>query len=350
MATIRIGIIGTGGMANIQVQQFSKIKGCEIVAGCDIDETRAQEFCKKHDIPNYHTDAEALFSDANIDAITVVTPDGSHAPLSIKALRAGKHVFCEKPLATNYTDAKKMVNVAKKSGLANMVNFSYRGFSAIHRAVKMVAQGKIGEVRHVHAYYHQSWLLQDQWGTWQKSPTWLWRLSTRHGSNGVLGDIGVHIVDFATYPVGPIKSVHCKLQNYPEKAPGNQIGEYTLDANDTAIITTEFKNGAVGTIHMTRTAAPHVNSLKLNLYGSTGAIEVDLDNSGTCLDYWPAKKGKLGEKKAIETKEDIGNFRRFIKYIKTGNLEQPDFARGAEIQKVLDTCIESDKTGSTIKL
>lgn len=352
MPTIRIGVIGTGGMANHQVQKFQEIKGCKIVAACDIDEERVKAFAEKYGIPEYFTDAQKLVNDPSIDAVTVVTPDSSHAALSLMAIKAGKHIMCEKPLATNYADAKKMVAAAKKAGVVNMVNFSYRGNSAIHRAAKMVAQGKIGKVRHVHAYYHQSWLVDDHWGDWTKTPGWLWRLSTKHGSNGVLGDLGVHIVDFATYPVGPIKSVHSKLQNYPKKGPGdkNKIGEYVLDANDTAIMTVEFKNGAVGTIHTTRTAAPHINSLKLNLYGDKGAIEVELDRSGTCLDYWPAKNGKLGEKQVIETKEDIGNFRRFIKSIKTGVQEQPDFARGAEIQQVLDACIVSDKEGKTIKL
>ncbi|MEX0326897.1 MAG: Gfo/Idh/MocA family protein [Puniceicoccaceae bacterium] len=350
MPVIKIGIIGTGGMANFQAEQFAGIRGCKVVAACDIEEERVREFCRKFDIPKYHTDARELVKDPEIDAVSVVTPDSSHAFLSLLAIKAGKHILCEKPLATNYADAKKMVAAARKAGVVNMVNFSYRGNSTIHRAARMVEQGKIGQVRHVHAYYHQSWLVDDHWGDWRKTPGWLWRLSTGHGSNGVLGDIGVHILDFATYPVGAIKSVYCKLQNYPDKAPGNQIGEYRLDANDTAIITAEFDNGAVGTIHTSRTVVPHQNSLRLNLYGDQGSIEIDLDRSGTSLEFWPVREGKLQEKQIVETRPDMGNLKRFIKSIKTGVQEQPDFERGAEIQKIIDACIQSDAEGRTVAI
>ena len=108
-------------------------------------------------------------------------------------------------------------------------------------------------VRHVEAHYLQGWLTSQYWGDWRSSPHWLWRLSTRHGSLGVLGDLGVHIVDFATFPVGRIKTINCTLKTL-HKAAGDRIGEYVLDANDTAVITAEFANGAVGAITTTRWA------------------------------------------------------------------------------------------------
>lgn len=347
--SIYLGIIGTGGMANAHAEQFKAIRGCKIIAACDIDPVRVKTYSEKHAIPRKYTDVDKLLADKQVDAVSIVTPDGFHAPLSIAALKAGKHVLCEKPLATSYSDAQKMVRAAKRAGVINMVNFSYRGSAAIHRAVRMIAQGKLGNIRHVHAHYLQSWLVQDFWGDWKTTPAWLWRCSSRHGSKGVLGDIGVHILDFATYPVGPVKKIHCKLQTF-NKAPGNKIGEYTLDANDSAVITAEFANGALGSIHTTRTAGPHINTVQLDLYGEKGTIKIDLDDDYSKLNFWSFKNAKRGKKQTILCKPEQGLYKRFIKSIRSGVNDQPDFARGAEIQKLLDACHASDATNQTVKI
>ena len=131
---------------------------------------------------------------------------------------------------------------------------------------------------HLEASYLQGWLGSMYWGNWKAGPGTLWRLSTGHGSKGVLGDLGVHILDFATYPAGDIASVNCRLKTF-HKAKGDRIGEYKLDANDSAVIMVELEGGAIGTIHTTRWAVGQQNSLLLRIYGDRGAIVVDLDKS-----------------------------------------------------------------------
>jgi predicted dehydrogenase len=117
-------------------------------------------------------------------------------------LRQGKHVLCEKPLATRYPDALAMAEAAAEAGVVNMVNLSYRNVPALQAAARMVAEGAIGPVRHFEASYLQSWLTQPAWGDWKTESQWLWRLSTAHGSKGVLGDVGIHILDYATFIAG----------------------------------------------------------------------------------------------------------------------------------------------------
>jgi len=346
---VNIGIIGTGGMGNEHARQFAKVRGCKVVAACDVDVERVEAYAKEHGIARCYTSAEALLQDPDVHAVSIVTPDASHASLSILACRYGKHVLCEKPLATNHKDAMRMVAAARKAKVVNMVNFSYRNSSAIQKAQKMVAEGKLGAIYHVHAHYLQSWLAQDMWSDWHTEPAWLWRLSTQHGSKGVLGDIGVHILDFATYPVGKLKHLHCKLKTF-KKAPRNRIGEYLLDANDSALITAEFAGGAMGTIHTTRWAAPHVNSLKLNLYGDEGTIEIDLDQSYETLRYCPVKNRKLGEWKTIKCGKEPGMYKRFVAAVRAGEGGEPDFVRGAQVQKWLDACVTSDAEDKTVKV
>jgi predicted dehydrogenase len=222
-----------------------------------------------------------------------------------------------------------------------MVNFSYRDWSPIQAVAKLVQDGKIGEIRHVEASYLQCWLPSKIWGNWRKDPRWLWRLSTKHGSKGVLGDIGIHIVDFATYPVGPIARVNCLLKTFP-KAKGNRIGKYILDANDSALLTVEFKNGAVGTIHTTRWAGGHRNDLRLKVSGTKGAVEIDSTQSTSSYKISTGADLDSCQWKEVKLKPTPSNYERFIKSILTGKKEQPDFARGAEVQKVLDACYKSD--------
>lgn len=346
---VKLAIIGTGGMANAHAERFAKVEGCELVAACDVDYDRAAAFSEKHRIPKAFGSTAELLAKSNCEAVSIVTPDPFHAPLSIQCLNAGLHVLCEKPLAVTYPDARKMVAAAKKAGTINMVNLSYRDWPAIQAVAGLVQSGGIGEVRHVEASYLQAWLASKVWGDWRTTPAWLWRLSSGHGSKGALGDVGVHIVDFATYPVGPISSVYCRLKAF-NKAPRNRVGEYKLDANDSAILNVEFANGALGTIHTTRWCGGHANRLFLKIAGTLGSVEIDSDRSTTSYRICSGDNLDTGLWTDVEVSPTPNNYERFIEGILTRQNDQPDFARGAEVQKVLDACFVSDAEHRPVKL
>lgn len=344
---IRIGIVGAGGMGNAQAREFGKLKGCKVTAICDVDPEKARAFAREHGVPHTYPDVDTLLAHANIDAVSNVTPDSLHKEVALKAIAAGKHILSEKPLATNYADAEEMARAAEAEGVINMVNFSYRGAPAIQHAKALVADGVVGTVKHVDATYFQSWLSSKIWGEWQTSPGWLWRLSTEHGSQGALGDIGVHILDFAGYPVGDYASVQCRLKAF-HKAEGDRIGEFTLDANDSALIIAEFKNGAMGTIQATRWATGYQNRLALQIFGDKGAIRLNLDTAWNVLEVTTGEDVHTITWKTLKLDPTPNNYQRFIKSIRTGKNDQPDFRRGANIQKVLDACFESDRIGRAV--
>ena len=348
---IRLAIIGTGGMAHAHSGNFMKIPGVKLVAACDVVEKKAEEFAAKYGIPatGVFTNVDKLLKSVKCDAVTIVAPDAWHAPIALKCIAAGKHVLCEKPLATNYADAKKMADAAKRKGVINMVNFSYRNSSAIHKAAQMVHKGELGRVIHVEAVYRQSWLASRAWGDWKGNIAWLWRLSTKHGSKGVLGDIGVHILDFASYAAGDIASVNCLLKTF-NKVKGNRVREYVLDANDSAVITVELANGAVGTIHTSRWQTGYANCLELHIHGDKGAIRINLDKSYTELDVCKGKDVHSRVWKTVKCGNTPNIYQRFARSVRTGKNDQPDFARGAAIQKVIDACFESNKRGRTVKV
>lgn len=340
---IRLLILGTGGMAKHHAEHFGAIEGVHLAAGIDVSAERLDAFRAAHGIPRGFASVQEALAWGEFDAVTNVTPDAVHHATTLPFLAAAKHVLCEKPLAANYPHAKEMADAAALAGVVNMVNLTYRNVPALVEAARLVADGAIGEVRHFEASYLQSWLTQPAWGEWSTSPTWLWRLSKGHGSMGVLGDVGVHILDFATFAAGSAPThVSARLATFP-KAPGDQIGEYKLDANDSAVMHLRLANGAVGVLHATRFASGHLNDLTLKIFGTTGGLEVRGNNEVSIL------RGSLGEDMLKGQWRDLPappvqtNYQRFVAAIRGGTPVLPDFARGAALQRVLDLAVASDE-------
>jgi predicted dehydrogenase len=339
---MRLLILGTGGMANQHAKHFAAMDGVTLVGGVDVDPARLEKFNTTHGIPNGFASLDAAIAWGQFDAVANVTPDSIHHPTSIAALKAGKHVFCEKPLATDAAKAFEMVDVAEQSGLVNMVNLTYRNVAQLQKAREIVTSGQIGAVKHVEASYLQSWLVSKAWGDWRTESQWLWRLSKKHGSNGVLGDIGVHILDFASYGSGlDIDHVFARLKTF-DKAPGNKIGEYELDANDSFTMAVDFNNGALGVIHATRWATGHFNELRLRVYGERGGVEVQHRHDGSKLLVCLGENADKGVWEEMAVEPVLTNYERFAGAVRAGKNQEPTFRHAANLQRVLDLAMVSD--------
>jgi len=344
---IKLGIIGTGSMANNHAAAFKAIRGVKLTVCCDIEKKKARDFATQHEIANYYTDYEKILRDAPLDAVSIVVNDKFHAPIAIAAMKKGLHVLCEKPLATTANDAKRMVKIAKKTSVINMVNFVYRRSSALQKAKEMVQTGVIGDLRHVEACHLQSWLTGKHWGDWKKTYAFLWRLSKNYESTGALGDIGCHILDFTTFVAGDIKSVYCKLKNF-DKGVKKPYKGFSLDANDSAHITAEFANGATGTINATRWATGKADSLTLKVHGTKGALKVDLDAGENKLWVCVGKDIDKPKWKIVSCGRCMTSYQKFIKSIITGKNDTPDFEVGAKVQEYIEKCFLSDTQQKSI--
>lgn len=343
---LRILILGTGGMARVHAESFSQMEGVEVVAGVDTRADALTVFCDKHEIKHRFTSLADAIEWGEFDAASNVTPDQVHYATTLTLLAAGKHVLCEKPLSTDFGRAREMAHAARAANVVNMVNLSYRNYTATQKAAAMVRAGTLGTIRHFEASYLQSWLTQPSWGDWRTEQQWLWRLSKQHGSKGVLGDVGIHIIDFATYIADSLPAeLSCRLKTF-SKAPGDRIGEYTLDANDSFVMQAELANGAIGTITATRFASGHHNDLTLRIYGDLGGIEVALVKKEGSL------RVCIGEDTLTEVWRDVplGDvpdiYTRFVAACRGEGAMEPDFNRGAALQQVLDLAEESSARGS----
>lgn len=340
---MRLLILGTGGMANQHARNFSAIAGVNVVGGVDVVPERLAEFCAEHGIEKQFTSLDEALAWGDFDAVANVTPDGVHYATTLAAVAAGKHVFCEKPLSTDSGKAIEMTEAIEASGRVGMVNLTYRNSPALQRGRQMVLNGDIGSVRHVEASHLQSWLVAKAWGDWKSESKWLWRLSRKHGSNGALGDIGIHIVDFASYGCGlDVQQVFGRLKTF-DKAPGNRIGEYELDANDCFAMCVGFGGGAIGTIQASRTAAGQLDQLRLRVYGDKGSIEIVYDTGRSYLRTCMDRDLDTANWRDIPYDPVQTNYQRFVQAVREGKSLEPSFRRAAMIQKVLDLAQVSDR-------
>ena len=346
---MRLMILGTGAMAVQHAEAFSGIEGVDLAAAVDPNPERLVSFCDRFDIARRFDSLPDALDWNGFDAVANVTPDSLHHATTIACLAAGKHVFCEKPLATDHVLAAEMTRAADDAGVIGMVNLLYRGVAPLQQARRMVLAGDIGAVKHVEASYLQSWLNQPAWGDWRQDDRWLWRLSTRHGSNGVLGDIGVHIVDFACHGAAlDITDVHCRLKTFA-KAENDRIGDYELDANDSFTINAGFDNGAIGVIHASRWASGHLNELKLRIYGDKGGLEITSLRGGhrvadprySSLRTSLANDMESGTWRTVPVDPVSMNYARFVKAVRQGEPQEPSFATASRVQEILDMSCRS---------
>lgn len=339
---VRVLVLGTGSMAANHARLFMSDPRAEVVAACDVDAARAKTFADKHGIATSFGNLDEALSWGQFEAVTNVTPDAVHHPTTMKIIAAKKHVLCEKPLAESFALADEMATAAGTARVINMVNLSYRNVAALQKTRALIASGAIGEVRHVEASYRQSWLVGKHWGDWRTEAMWLWRLSEKHGSKGVLGDVGIHILDFATFAIGMMPtSLQARVKTF-HKAEGDKIGEYPLDANDSASMQVEFENGALGVIHTSRFMTGYGNVLKLDVFGTEGAIEINHSSEWTEIRMCSGEDVHSQAWHRVQADAVPTLHARFIDAILKGENGEPSFRRGAELQAILDQCFTSE--------
>ncbi len=347
---MRLLILGSGLMARSHVSNFTAIDGIEVAACADLDLDRAKAFAESHNIPQAYTSLSEAMAAESFDAVANATPDAAHFQTTMDALDAGLHVFCEKPLATNRPDADRMVEKAKTADRVNGVNLTYRNVSALQRAKTLIAEGAIGQIRHIEASYLQSWLTQPAWGDWRTEDAWLWRLSKAHGSMGVLGDVGVHILDFVSYATGlGFSQVSADLHTI-SKAPGDRIGEYQLDANDTVTMTCRLDGGVTGVVHATRLASGHLNDLSLRIFGDRGGLSVDNRGDLGRLSICDEANLQTATWTELPLEPVQTNYQRFANALLGRARMDPDFQTGATLQAVIDGAFESATKGQSWRL
>ena len=199
---IRLAVIGTRNIGKGHIQRCAQAPGISCVAIAEPQEDRRRAIAEEFGIPKAYADADACFADPEIDAVVLALPNHLHAPMSIAAMRAGKHVLVEKPMAATVAEAEAMKAVAEETGQVLMVGMNQRFSPSAAGLRRLYAGGELGAVQHVHAWWLQA---EPGKGLWQRGD---WFLSNAHSGGGPLIDLGVHKLDLALFILGYPEVTH----------------------------------------------------------------------------------------------------------------------------------------------
>ena len=340
---IKVAIIGTGMMGQIHADCFKHLRGCKVTACCDIDLKKSREFARQFSIDNYYGAVEDLLQREELDAVAIVTTNDTHYDIASECLNRGIPVLCEKPLAQNHEIASQLAELAEKNKVVNMVNFVHRGSPELHKAAELVQEGEIGRVMHVEASYLQSWMTSDYWGDWKETESFLWRLSNSHAGNGVISDFGPTLLDLVSYVAGDIKHLRTDARSFNKGVRGNKLQGYNLDSADSAVISADFANGAMGAIHMTRWATGEMNSLRLRVYGDQGGMTLDIEQDGSSLEVCSGENRHKARWKKVKIDKVPSLWQDFCTAVAEKDLTaQPSFKHAAHLQELLETSLNTD--------
>jgi predicted dehydrogenase len=311
----------------------------------------------------YSTSWEEVINRPDIDLIDIGTPNDSHAEISQMALKAGKHVLCEKPLAISLADARTSYNVAAGTSLVNGICHNYRKAPAVAFARQLVAEGKLGKIRHFRGTYLQDWILDP-------SVPLVWRLDKDIAGSGSHGDLNAHLIDTARFVMGAeFTEVSGLAETFIKERPlvadtdggltgfksSGEMGKVTVD--DVTAFLARFDNGATGTFEATRLAPGRKNYNRWEINGEKGTIAFNLERMNELEVYLTDDPQGLQGFHTIQTTENfmpymdaywpvahiIGYEHTFINMMKDlfeaiGNGTQftPDFLDGMRNQAVLE--------------
>jgi predicted dehydrogenase len=339
---------------------------------CGRDQTRAAQAARKLGWAAGASDWRAVVADPNVDLVDICTPGDTHAEIAVAALEAGKHVLCEKPLANSVAEAEQMAAAAERAarhGVRAMVGFTYRRVPAIALARRVVAEGRVGDVRHVRAQYLQDWIADPE------APL-SWRLQKERAGSGALGDIAAHVIDLAQFVTGDrVEEVSGRLETFVKERPlatehaglsgtaSTERGPVTVD--DAAAFLARFAGGAMGVFEATRFATGRKNAIRLEINGSRGSLAFDFEDMNVLhfhdatepayvagfrrilvtepehpyvAAWWPAGHG-LGYEHAF-THQVVD----LVQALADGTDPTPTFADGLQVQRVLAAVETSSET------
>ncbi|MFJ2237442.1 Gfo/Idh/MocA family protein [Streptomyces sp. NPDC087859] len=379
---LRVGMVGYAFMGAAHSQGWRTVgrvfdlpRQPVLSAICGRDPAAVRAAAERHGWAAAETDWRALIARDDVDLVDICTPGDSHAEIAVAALAAGKHVLCEKPLANTVEEAARMAEAAEEAygrGQLSMVGFNYRRVPATALARNMVAEGRLGRLRHVRVTYLQDWLVDPEFPL-------TWRLRKEHAGSGSLGDLGAHIIDLAQYLAGErLAGVSALTETFVRERPlpvgatsglsavtSAGTGQVTVD--DAALFTGRFTSGALASFEATRYATGRKNALRIELNGERGSLAFDLERLNE-LSYHDGTEpaAHAGFRRILVTEPDhpyleawwppghglgyehsfVHQARDLVHAVAEGRRPEPSFTDGLQVQRVLAAVEESAEKNS----
>ncbi|SMO82615.1 Gfo/Idh/MocA family protein [Halorubrum cibi] len=316
-----------------------------------------------------HTETDWADAIEAVDVFYNLGPNHVHVDPSVAALEAGVPVLCEKPLAPTLEGAERMREAAADADVPSGCAFNYRFVPAIQHARNLIADGEIGEIRHVRGRYLQDWLVDPD-------APWAWRMDADLAGSGALGDLGAHSIDLAGFlvgnAVGGIDRVSGHLETFVEERPvlddDGEVEEYRdVTVDDAFSAQVAYESGAMGTFETSRFATGHKNDHTIEVHGSKGSLRFSLerlnelevlregdrgyetvlvtDESDPYVDHWWPPGHVLGWEHTF-----VHENYEFLSAVAEGGEFSPSFEDGYRVQRTLDAIERSDERGEWVSV
>lgn len=344
MAKLRVGVIGVGGIGfGTHLPGYARLSEVDIVAVCDTDESKLDRAVKEYKVPNAFVDFGEMLKMRDLDAVNVCVPNYLHASISMAALRAGKHVLCEKPLAMNAEEAQAMVDEAEKQGRLFMIGVCRRYEDQSEQLKKMVQSGELGHIYAANIGYMRR----------RGVPFWGdWFMDKSRAGGGPLIDIGVHILDLAWWlmgmprPVSVTGSVYHKIGDYRLGSANTKSNSSIYDVEDSAFAFIRFEDNQ--TIQLSCSWALNIekNHSYCELYGTEAGAQLDP------LRIYTERNGRLTDVD-IATESIRSHYREiehFVDCIKNSKPVLSPASEAVQVMRMLDAIYKSAETTAEVKL
>ena len=351
--TLRVGIVGLG-IGRHHLRAYQQIPGIEIVAVADADPARLKEFGAANGVPNLYEDYKPLVARDDLDIVNVCTPNFLHAPVAIAAMESGKHVLCEKPIASTLVDAEAMVAAAERTGRALAVTFNHRQRADVQTLKAYIDQGGLGRIYHAKAW----WLRRNGipgLGSWFTKKAM--------AGGGPMIDLGVHMLDMALYLMGEPQALAVSGAVYAELGPRGRGGSrmqkqqvgagYEVEDLASAFIRLE---GNAALLLETSWATYRANNdeFGVTLCGTEGGAEIKVVNyvQGDTLTFYTDVAGVPSDIQPHLGKGEghLATIRQFVDTLRSGDWSSLDGREGLARTRIIDACYRSAAEGREIFL
>jgi predicted dehydrogenase len=377
MKKMKALIIGTGFMGRVHTESLRRLGNVEVAGIVARTEAQARRFADELAIERASADYREFLSDTSIDAIHICTPNALHFPLAMAALEAGKHVLCEKPLATSVAEASEMLRLAQHKNLAHCTFHNLRFYPQVQNMRALCQAGELGEILAVQGTYSQDWLLYDT--------DWNWRIES--GTSRAFADIGTHWCDMVEHITGlRIASLCSDIQTFHKtrKKPAGSVETFSakttqptkyhdvpIDTEDFAAMIFRLGDTARGAMTVSQISAGRKNRLFVEIYGTRASVVWDGEKPD---ELWI---GRRNEANGLIVKDpslltngarnfaDLPGghsegyddtfkqvFRRFYRRVENPGapVEYPTFADGLRQLRILDAVLESSRAHAWINV
>ena len=376
MPKTRIGLIGYGGIGRVHAAAYRAIpfhyglpaESVEIAGVATTRSETAANAAAEIGCGFFTDDYRELLARSDIDAVDICTPNNSHREIALAAAAAGKHVYCEKPLAMNALEAESMAQAVDAAGLKAQVTFNFRFFPAVMRARQLIDEGFLGRIFSFRGRYHRSSYIDCD-------KPMSWRLQRAVTGGGALFDLGSHILDLLYYVLGEFDSVHGTLDTLIKERPRalDSAEMAPVDVDDIALLHARLGDGTLGTVEISRMGTGATNDLTFEVFGDRGAMRFDL-NDPAWLHVYDARDvdSPLGGERGFRKIEAVSRYAgqrapdwtmtpdfmrthaecqyQFVRSIWNDSAPSPSFADGAHIQKIMAGAERSSAKGGWVSL